>query len=83
MAHVDCVVDVVSLALDHADAVVELGRDAVGLVCGDAVFVDEGGVVRAYLCDVSVGAVAELGPAIAGGGVCGCGRGRGAGAGCG
>jgi len=63
-------VDVVRLALDHADTVVELDSDTAILV-GCKVALDvESGVVSDDLCDVAVLAVAELRVVVAGCGVC-------------
>jgi hypothetical protein len=72
----DCVVDPVGLALQHADAVVELVGDAQGLVCGGVVGVDKGGVVGADIGDVAVFAGAKFGVVVARLGVCGGGGGR-------
>ena len=72
----DCVVNPVGLALQHADAIVELVGDAQGLVCGGVVGVDKGGVVGGDVGDVAVFAGAELGVAVAGLGIC---RGSGSG----
>ncbi len=84
----DCVVDVVGLALQHADAIVELVGDAQGLVCGGVVGVDKRGVVGGDVGDVAVFAGAELGVVVASLGVCwggggGCCAGSGGIGGCG
>lgn len=71
-----CVVDPVGLALQHADAVVELVGDAQGLVCGGVVGVDKRGVVGADIGDVAVFAGAKFGVVVARLGVCGGGGGR-------
>lgn len=63
-------VDVVRLALNHADTVVELNSDTAILV-GCKVALDvEGGVVSDDLCDVAVLAVTELRVVVARCGVC-------------
>ena len=77
VAVIDCVVDEMGLALEHADAVVELGENGEVLVGGGVVVEDEGGVVGGDLGDVAVGTVAEGEVAIAGGGIFGGGGGGG------
>lgn len=77
MASIERVVNKVSLDIEVADAIVQLGRDRYDLVGGDVAAADEKGVVGADHSDVRVTAVAELGIAIAGTGVDGrCRRGR-------
>lgn len=78
VAEEDRAVGDVGLDLEHADAVVELVDDIVGLVGGGIVGLDEGRVVSADLGDVAVFAVAELDVQVAGrlvGGLRACGGG--------
>lgn len=65
-----CVVYIVGLALQHADAVVELVGDAQGLVCGGVVGIDKGGVVGGDIGYVAIFAGAEFGVVVASSGVC-------------
>ena len=77
MAVVERAVDVVRLALQHADPVVELLRHAVLLVRLHVALAREGRVVCGDFGDVGVLAGAELRVAVAGlrvGGSRGCGR---------
>ena len=77
VAGIDGAIDIVGLALDHADTVVELGDDRVGLVGSGVVGADEGGVVGADFGEGHVLAGTEFGVIVAGLGVCGRGAGGG------
>lgn len=71
MATVDGIVDVVCLALNHADTIVKLDSDSAILVGSEVAWFVESGVVGTNLGDVAILAVAELRVVVAG---CGVGR---------
>lgn len=65
VATVDCVVDIVRFALDHADTVVQLGCDVVFLVTESVASNIESGIVSTHFGDVAVLSVTEFGIIVA------------------
>lgn len=70
MTTVNGAVDIVRLALNHANAVIELNGNSAVLVGGEVARFVESRVVGTNLGDVAVLAVTELRVVVAGGGVC-------------
>ena len=71
VAVIHCAIYKVGLALEHANAVIELGDHSELLVCGCTIWVYKGAVMGCHLGDVAIFPAAKLRVVVAGLSVCG------------